>query len=412
MKRIEDILKEKLAGGQSAGHPGQDASLWAGVQSDLSAAAPQPVSAAARGLSALGRGALFAGGLVVGVALGVAMGLQYGQPAEEAAGRVASPATSTPAPTVQDSPSEQLAEVASDLQTFGGQQESQIDVEVPVEALVERDSSFVYMEDGADAAPWVAAEDPPSLLLMKRRQIDGEAGPMGSLLPMNHDGPQNHEFFAIRTYGGAVWSAFAYDSPELAPMNESMFGDWGAAAGVAVDLDLFGQSWSIGLGAEHLVQRLAFDRTWTETITEPNGSVSTTTYRREVRRYNHIKSVVVPLEWRVEMVRPRWTLGAALGGQLLLRTDARGHAFLADGEVTNYGDGDLPRFRLNWAPTTRLYVGHHFAPAWRVDLSLGASWQGFRSAGLEHLDNPDLAPWQGDLRSCRIQAGLTRFIRR
>lgn len=408
MKRIEDILKEKLAGGQSAGHPGQDASLWAGVQSGLSAAAPQPAAAAARGLSAIGRGALFAGGLVVGVALGVAMGLQYGQPAVEAAGRVASPATSTPAPPFQDPPNERLAEVTSVQETFGVRPQSQMDVEVPVE----EHSAFVHMEVDSDAAPWVADDDSPSLLLMKRRQIDGEAGPMGSLLPMNHDGPRDHEFFAIRTYGGAVWSAFAYDSPELAPMNESLFGDWGTAAGVAVDLDLFGQSWSIGLGAEHLVQRLAFDRTWTETITEPNGSVSTTTYRREVRRYNQVKSVVVPLEWRAEMVRPRWTFGAALGGQLLLRTDARGHAFLADGEVTRYGDSDLPRLRLNWAPTTRLYVGHHFAPEWRVDLSLGASSQGFRSAGREELDNPDLVPWQGKLWSYRIQAGLTRFIRR
>jgi hypothetical protein len=417
MKRIEDILKEKLAGGQSAGAPGQDASLWASVQSNLSAAAPpaaQPLAPAARGLSAVGRGGLFAGGLVLGVALGVTMGLHYGQLAEEAPGQVDQ--LPTAAPVIQASqhdapPILRLPEVAPFDETFVAE-EPPAHVADAIGPPAESRSSFVRNEDVPGWLPMAGADAPPTLFLLKRREIPSENGPTRRLLAATAKGLQDHEFFAVRMHGGAVWSAFAYDNPELTPMNASLFGDWGSAAGVAVDLDLFGQSWSIGLGAQHLVQRLAFDRTWTESDTDSNGVVSTTTYRRQVRRYNHLKTVLIPLEWRKEMVRPRWTFGGALGAQLVLRTSARGHAFLADGEVMRYGDGDLPRLRLNWAPTARLYAGHHFAPEWRVDVSLGASVQGFRSAGLERLDNPDLTPWQGQLWSCSAQVGLTRFIRR
>ena len=417
MKRIEDILKEKLAGGRSAGAPGQDASLWASVQSNLSAAAPpaaQPLAPAARGLSAVGRGGLFAGGLVVGVALGVAMGLHYGQLAAGVPGHADQPPTAAPAlqASQQDAPPIlRLPEVAPFDETFVAE-EPPAHVADAVGPIAERHSSFVRYEDVTGWVPAESAEAPPSLLLLKRREIPSENGPTGRLLVAAAKGLQDHEFFAVRMHGGAVWSTFAYDNPELTQMNASLFGDWGSAAGVAVDLDLFGQSWSIGLGAQHLVQRLAFDRTWTEATTDVNGVVSTTTYRRQVRRYNHLKTVVIPLEWRKEMVRPRWTFGGALGAQLVLRTSARGHAFLADGEIMRYGDGDLPHFRLNWAPTARLYAGHHFAPEWRVDVSVGAAMQGFRSAGLGQLDNPDLTPWQGQLWSCSVQAGLTRFIRR
>lgn len=412
MKRIEDILKEKLAGGRSAGDPAQDAALWARVQPAVAPAGPQPphppAPPAARGLSAFARGALFASGLAVGVALGVAMGLQYGHLTEPSAS-ASSPATTAPAveplPLTSPADTHPVAAQKPPTKAFTTVQEP------PVAGL----SAFVSDDEVPDRAllpEVVHNEELPALLLLKRRALERGPGPVGVLLPMKLGALQDHRFVGVRAFGGAVWSQFAYRDPALEPMNAHLFGDWGTISGVAVDFDAWGQTWSIGLGTSHLVQRLAFDRTWTETAANPDGSVSTTVYRRQVRRYNHVKNLVVPVEWRKEWVRPQWTLGGAVGAHLMLRTDARGHAFSANGDLVAYGDGDLPKFRLLGAPTARVYAGVHVAPAWRVDLSLGAAAQGFRSAGSEQLGDEGLKAWRGRVMSYRIEAGLTRFILR
>lgn len=418
MKRIEDILKEKLAGGQSAGDPEQDASLWARVQPAAAPAGVQPLTTppppAARGLSAFARGALFASGLAVGVALGVAMGLHYGrltEPPASASQPVTPAPTLEPLPLTSPAPADITPVAASVAAQTPAAKAAATVQDPPVAGL----SAFVSDDEVPDRALLPAVmhnEDPPALRLLMRRVLEREPGPIGFLMPMKLGALQDRRFVGVRAFGGALWSQFAYRDAALEPMNAHLFGDWGTVSGVAVDFEALGQTWSIGLGTEHLVHRLAFDRTWTETAVGPDGSVSTTVYRRQVRRYNHVKNLVLPVEWQKEWVRPRWTLGGAVGAQLMLRADARGHAFSADGDLVAYGDGDLPKFRLQGAPTARVYAGVHVAPAWRVDLSLGATAQGFRSAGSGQLGGEGLAAWRGRVMSYRIQAGLTRFILR
>lgn len=236
--------------------------------------------------------------------------------------------------------------------------------------------------------------------------------------------------FALRAYGGVTMSNFKYKNEELLMFSDYFHTASSAAGGIVLDFEFKNQQMSIGMGWLDYAQRLEFEHTWQTEDVHPEGILSveldpvsgdtlsvqtgpmlvTSTHHRHVRDYNHWNGAVIPIEWRKEWLISRWTLGAGLGGQLLFRTGASGKSFRAAGTVAEFDDADLSRIRMAWSPTARLYTGYQFQPEWRLDASLAAGFQRMGSLQSEELTNPSLAPWNGQLRTLQISAGVTRFF--
>ena len=241
----------------------------------------------------------------------------------------------------------------------------------------------------------------------------------------------------IRAFGGLTLSDFQYNSEELGTFSDYFHAGSSAGGGIAVDFNFKNQQWSVGLGWLDYAQRLEFEQTWQSEFVDPAGLISidvdpisgdtlametgpvlaTASHHRHFRNYNHVNALVIPFEWRKEWLIARWTLGGGLGGQLLLRTGARGHSFTDEdamnAEVLNvvaFDEGNLPHSRIAWSPFTRLYVGYQFQPEWRLDASVALGFQTLGSAGSEQSNGPGLRQWDGQLRTMQLAAGVTRFF--
>ena len=241
----------------------------------------------------------------------------------------------------------------------------------------------------------------------------------------------------IRVFGGITLSDFEYTSDELGTFSDYFHAGSSAGGGIAVDFNFKNQQWSVGLGWQDYAQRLEFEQAWQSEFVDPAGLISidvdpisgdtlametgpvllTATNQRHFRNYNHVNALVIPFEWRKEWLIARWTLGGGLGGQLLLRTGARGHSFAEDGsldadlvDVVAFDDANLPHARIAWSPLARLYVGFQFQPEWRLDASVAMGFQALGSVGGEQLNGPGLRQWDGQLRTLQLAAGVTRFF--
>ena len=241
----------------------------------------------------------------------------------------------------------------------------------------------------------------------------------------------------IRAFGGLTLSDFQYTSDELGTFSDYFHAGSSAGGGIAVDFNFKNQQWSVGLGWLDYAQRLEFEQTWQSEFVDPAGLISidvdpisgdtlametgpvlvTASNHRHFRNYNHVNALVIPFEWRKEWLIARWTLGGGLGGQLLLRTGARGHSFAEDGsldadlvDVVAFDDANLPHARIAWSPLARLYVGFQFQPEWRLDASVAMGFQALGSVGGEQLNGPGLRQWDGQLRTLQLAAGVTRFF--
>ena len=186
----------------------------------------------------------------------------------------------------------------------------------------------------------------------------------------------------------------------------------------------------MGLGWSDFAQRLEFEHAWQSEYVDPNGIVAvemdavsgdtlsvqtgpvlvTASHHRQVRDYNHWNAMVIPVEWRKEWLVSQWTFGAALGGQLLIRTGGRGQSFVDEGTLAAFDDADLSRSRITWSPSLRVYTGFQFEPEWRLDLSLAAGAQSVGSRSNEDLTGSVLTAWEGQLRTFQIAAGVTRYF--
>ncbi|MGB1383837.1 MAG: hypothetical protein ACPG6N_01220 [Flavobacteriales bacterium] len=253
-------------------------------------------------------------------------------------------------------------------------------------------------------------------------------GPL--LQQLNRDLPARARHFAVRAFGGLTLSHFSYQNLDLTPFSDRFHTASSIGSGFAFDFEYKSQDWSVGLGWLDFAQRLEFEHTWQTEFVDPNGVLSleidaitgdtiametgpllvTATHHRHVRDFNHISAVVVPVEWRKQALLSRWTLGAALGGQFLLRTGASGQSFVAEGTLARFDDADLPRKRISWSPTARVYTGYQFLPEWRLDVSVAASFQSMGSRSNEDLTGSALTAWEGQLRTLHIAAGFTRYF--
>ena len=243
--------------------------------------------------------------------------------------------------------------------------------------------------------------------------------------------------FGIRAFGGLTLSDFQYNSEELETFSDYFHAGSSAGGGIAVDFNFKNQQWSVGLGWLDYAQRLEFEQTWQTEFVDPTGLISidvdpisgdtlametgpvmaTASHHRHFRNYNHVNALVIPFEWRKEWLIARWTLGGGLGGQLLLRTGARGHSFANEDamnaevlDVVAFDEANLPHSRIAWSPFTRLYVGYQFQPEWRLDASVALGFKTLGSAGSEQSNGPGLRQWDGQLRTLQLAAGVTRFF--
>jgi len=306
-------------------------------------------------------------------------------------------------------------------------------------------------EDADEKA--LQAENPLGELTESNGSIEGRMIP--PMKPLNLRFPKNNEpfeavlndyatqersisrNFGIRAFGGLTLSDFQYNSEELETFSDYFHAGSSAGGGIAVDFNFKNQQWSAGLGWLDYAQRLEFEQTWQTELVDPTGLISidvdpisgdtlametgpvlaTASHHRHFRNYNHVNALVIPFEWRKEWLIARWTLGGGLGGQLLLRTGARGHSF-ADEDAMNaevldvvaFDEANLPHSRIAWSPFTRLYVGYQFQPEWRLDASVALGFQTLGSAGSEQSNGPGLRQWDGQLRTLQLAAGVTRFF--
>ena len=244
-------------------------------------------------------------------------------------------------------------------------------------------------------------------------------------------------YLGIRVFGGLTLSDFKYTTEDLGTFSDYFHAGSSAGGGVAVDFNFKKQKWSVGLGWLDYAQRLEFEQTWQTEFVDPAGLISidvdpisgdtlavetgpvlvTASHHRHFRNYNHVNALVLPFEWRKEWLIARWTLGGGLGGQLLIRTGARGHSFAGEGSVdadhidaVAFDDANLPHSRIAWSPSTRLYVGFQFQPEWRLDASVAMGFQALGSVGGEQLNVQGLKQWDGQLRTLQLSAGVTRFF--
>ena len=243
-------------------------------------------------------------------------------------------------------------------------------------------------------------------------------------------GPHKPRYFAIRAYGGMTVSDFRYQNENLAIFSDHFHAASSAFSGVAFDFDFRRHHWSVGLGWSDFAQRLEFEHDWQSEYVDPNGIVAveldavsgytlsvqtgpvlvTASHHRQVRDYNHWNAMVIPVEWRKEWLVSQWTFGAALGGQLLIRTGGRGQSFVDEGTLAAFDDADLSRSRITWSPSLRVYTGYQFQPEWRLDVSLAAGAQSVGSRSNEDLTGSALTAWEGQLRTFQIAAGVTRYF--
>ena len=238
------------------------------------------------------------------------------------------------------------------------------------------------------------------------------------------------QYFALRAYGGMTLSDFRYQNEDLVIFSDYFHAASSVVGGFALDFDFKQNHWSVGIAWSDYAQRLEFEHTWQSEYVDPEGIVAveldpvsgdtlsvqtgpvlvTANHHRHVRDYNHWNAVVIPVEWRKEWLVTQWTVGAALGGQFLIRTGGRGQSFVDEGTLAAFDDADLSRSRLTWSPTLRVYTGYQFQPEWRLDLSVAAGWQPIGSQSNEDLTGSALTAWEGQLRAIQIAAGVTRYF--
>ena len=280
--------------------------------------------------------------------------------------------------------------------------------------------------------PNAGPSDPavPLLFLVPMPPLSEQSRTHAALAGDAKAGPHKPRYFAIRAYGGMTLSDFRYQNENLAIFSDHFHAASSAFSGVAFDFDFRRHHWSVGLGWSDFAQRLEFEHTWQSEYVDPNGIVAveidavsgdtlsvqtgpvlvTANHHRQVRDYNHWNAMVIPVEWRKEWLVSQWTFGAALGGQLLIRTGGRGQSFVDEGTLAAFDDADLSRSRITWSPSLRLYTGYQFEPEWRLDLSLAAGAQSVGSRSNEDLTGSVLTAWEGQLRTFQIAAGVTRYF--
>ena len=270
----------------------------------------------------------------------------------------------------------------------------------------------------------------PLLFLVPMPPLSGPSWGHAALAGDAKAGSHKPRYFAIRAYGGMTLSDFRYQNENLAIFSDHFHAASSAFSGVAFDFDFRRHHWSVGLGWSDFAQRLEFEHTWQSEYVDPHGIVAvemdavsgdtlsvqtgpvlvTASHHRQVRDYNHWNAMVIPVEWRKEWLVSQWTFGAALGGQLLIRTGGRGQSFVDEGTLAAFDDADLSRSRITWSPSLRVYTGYQFQPEWRLDLSLAAGAQSVGSRSNEDLTGSVLTAWEGQLRTFQIAAGVTRFF--
>ena len=236
--------------------------------------------------------------------------------------------------------------------------------------------------------------------------------------------------FALRSYGGLTFSHFNLRGAHPAELSGYFHTAFSAGGGVALDVRRWGQSFSLGLAWYDYVHLLDYVEITTHEFIDPEGIqsveineftgdtvaiitgdvVGLATQHRYVRSYNRYNAVVIPLEWRRERSLGRWHAGWGVGVQLLVRSGGKGHSLSKEGLVVAYSDGDLPSSRLNATPTGRLYMGYQIAPEWRLDVSMGAGLQRFRSRRVNEVGLVSAPQWDGRLSTGQLQIGLTRFF--
>ena len=254
-----------------------------------------------------------------------------------------------------------------------------------------------------------------------------QAGPF--LLPMP-DVLEPPAPMAVRVHGGLTFSHFRFNDDRPADLSGHFHTDFSAGGGVALDVQRWGHAFSIGVAWYDYVHRLEYLEVTVQEHIEPEGvqsiEVNALTgdtvamnlgevqgiaeQHRFIRSYNRFNAVVIPLEWRQERSRGRWSAGLGLGGQLLVRSGGHGHNVDRDGLIEAYSDADLPKARLNWMPTARVYFGFQMVPEWRLDVSMGAGVQRFRSRRGNEVGLVDAPQWDGRLSTGQLQVGLTRFF--
>ena len=467
MKWIEDLLKSKLSGSKADADSAKDDALWAKVSSGLSAPVPEVAGSAGKltGLNwaVLGGAVMFAAVMGIGLILDEDASNAPGAKLEETSiASVTSVEALTPAGSstiASESQANQADQMDKHVSADISVSASDI-APKPNETAVALDSSLPStssrMTTSEMPSPLKESTEEPSVNttrtdanhannLPPTESAMRKAPPL-QLLPIfisdgNVEGQavlQKSEFaervkprhFALRAYGGVTMSDFKYKNEELLMFSDYFHTASSAAGGIVLDFEFKNQQMSIGMGWLDYAQRLEFEHTWQTEDVHPEGILSveldpvsgdtlsvqtgpmlvTSTHHRHVRDYNHWNGAVIPIEWRKEWLISRWTLGAGLGGQLLFRTGASGKSFRAAGTVAEFDDADLSRIRMAWSPTARLYTGYQFQPEWRLDASLAAGFQRMGSLQSEELTNPSLAPWNGQLRTLQISAGVTRFF--
>jgi len=467
MKWIEDLLKAKLSGSKAAADSAKDDALWNKVSSGLSAPVPEVARSAGKltGLNwaVLGGAVMFASVMGIGLILDEDASNAPGAKLEETSiASVTSVEALTPAGSstiASESQANQADQMDKHVSADISVSASDI-APKPNETAVALDSSLPSissrMTTSEMPSPLKESTEEPSVNttrtdanhannLPPTESAMRKAPPLQLLPIFSSDGNvegqavlQKSEFaervkprhFALRAYGGVTMSDFKYKNEELLMFSDYFHTASSAAGGIVLDFEFKNQQMSIGMGWLDYAQRLEFEHTWQTEDVHPEGILSveldpvsgdtlsvqtgpmlvTSTHHRHVRDYNHWNGAVIPIEWRKEWLISRWTLGAGLGGQLLFRTGASGKSFRAAGTVAEFDDADLSRIRMAWSPTARLYIGYQFQPEWRLDASLAAGFQRMGSLQSEELTNPSLAPWNGQLRTLQISAGVTRFF--
>lgn len=293
-------------------------------------------------------------------------------------------------------------------------------------------SSSVAEPTRSTNEPDAEPSDPavPLLFLVPMQPLSEQGRTYAAIAGDAKAGPHKPRYFAIRTYGGMTLSDFRYQNENLAIFSDHFHAASSAFSGVAFDFDFRRHHWSVGLGWSDFAQRLEFEHAWQSEYVDPNGIIAvemdavsgdtlsvqtgpvlvTASHHRQVRDYNHWNAMVIPVEWRKEWLVSQWTFGAALGGQLLIRTGGRGQSFVDEGTLAAFDDADLSRSRITWSPSLRVYTGYQFEPEWRLDLSLTAGAQSVGSRSNEDLTGSVLTAWEGQLRTFQIAAGVTRYF--
>jgi len=470
MKRIEEILKSKLGGTKAEANPSMDEALWNKVESGLNGSLPAGGTAGhAIGLTwaVFGGVTLFAAGVGVGLmwdekqfhdpvtqsieatdveeyvrahSASEAHEPQSVSPFSEAEG--SSNLSNEVEPTLADASHEHAPLTSSALNTRNNdrtgttEREPAVQTAIPPQPSADAGAPFhtqiTEAPRSGEGQPVLEPQSPfiPPLAL----NPIGISGDHNSAEPflqhMNRDMPAHARHFAIRAFGSLTLSQFQYRTEDLRAFSERFHTASSGGGGFSFDFEYKDQDWSVGLGWLDFAQRLEFEHTWQTELTDPNGIVSveidqisgdtiametgpllvTATHHRHVRDFNHISAIVIPMEWRKKVLFSRWTLGTGVGGQFLIRTGANGQSFVAEGTLARFDDADLPRQRISWSPTARVYAGYQFFPEWQLDFSVAAGFQPMGSMNREDLVNPLLTPWEGQLRTLQIAGGITHFF--